>query len=285
MNTAQNELPSYRKHPGLSPRHTLFSLTGASLEPVSRGSQAPVATTRDVGLRVCEIHAVADRIREAYASGDMEGLRERLSFLTSITTNCSMSLSNIIESEKMVSGLGEMISEQFDVVALLHEVAQTARLIVGDKPVQVMDASFPCPHFVLSDRAKIRLIMTELIGNAAKFTERGRVALILNKDVDRIRLTVTDTGTGMTEEQVSEFSASSDWRQERIAAGPSMAGRGLNLVMNLLALLKGGISISSKLSKGTIVEVTLPLEPPGRTAGAFCLINSKKMREPGTNWP
>ena len=285
MNTAQNELPSYRKHPDLSPKHTLFSLTGTSLEPISRGSQATVAATRDVGLRVFEIHAVADRIREAYASGDMEGLRERLSFLTSITTNCSMSLSNIIESAKMVSGPGETRCEQFDVVALLHEVVQTARLIVGDKPVQVMDASFSCPHFILSDRAKIRLIMTELICNAAKFTERGRVAVILNNDVDRIRLIVTDTGTGMTEEQVSEFSAPSDRIQERITAGPSMAGRGLNLVMNLLALLKGGISISSKLSKGTIVEVTLPLEPPGRTAGAFCLINSKKMREPGTNWP
>ena len=275
MNTAQNELPSYRKHPGLSSKHTLFSLTGASLEPVSRGSQAPVTATRDVGLRVFEIHAVADRIREAYASGDMEGLRERLSFLTSITTNCSMTISNIIESAKMMSRPGEMSCEQFDVVALLHEVAQTARLIVGNKPVQVMDASFPCPHFVLSDRAKIRLIMTELIGNAAKFTERGRVALILNKDVDRIRLTVTDTGTGMTEEQVSEFSASSDRIQERIAAGPSVAGRGLNLVMNLVALLKGGISISSKLSKGTIVEVALPLEPPGRAARAFCRINSE----------
>ena len=278
MNTEQNELPSYRKHPGLSPRHTLFSLTGASLEPASLGSQAPVAATRDVGLRVFEILAAADRIREAYASGDMEGLRERLSFLTSITTNCSMSLSNIIESAKMVSGPGETSSEQFDVVALLHEVAQTARLIVGDKPVQIMNASFSCPHFVLSDRAKIRLIMTELMGNAAKFTERGRVALILNKDVDRIRLTVTDTGTGMTEEQVSAFSMPSGRIQERIVAGPSMQGGGLNLVMNLVALLKGDISISSKLGKGTIVEVALPLEPPGRAAGAFCRINSEDAR-------
>ena len=260
MNTEQNELPSYRKHPGLSPRHTLFSLTGASLEPASLGSQAPVAATWDVGLRVFEILAAADRIREAYASGDMESLRERLSILTSITTNCSMTLSNIIESAKMESGPGETSCEQFDVVALLHEVAQTARMIVEDKPVRVMEASLPCPHFILSDRAKIRLIMTEIMGNAAKFTERGRVALILNKDVDRIRLTVTDTGTGMTEEQVSAFSASSDRIQERIVAGPSMAGRGLNLVMNLVALLKGDISISSKLGEGTIVEVSLPLQ-------------------------
>jgi signal transduction histidine kinase len=260
MNTSQNELPSYREHPGLFPGHSLFSLTGGGLESVSRGSQTPFAATREVGLRVFEIFAAADRIREAYAAGDMESLRERLSFLTSITTNCSMTLSNIIESAKMESGPGEMICERFDVVALLHEVAQTARLIAGDKPVRVMDASLPCPHFILSDRAKIRLIMTEIAGNAAKFTERGRVALILNKDVDRIWLTVTDTGMGMTEEQVRAFSASSDRIQERTVNGTSMAGRGLNLVMNLVALLKGGISISSKLGEGTIVEVSLPLK-------------------------
>ena len=269
MNTAQNELPSYRKHPVLSPKHKFFSLTEASPESASLGSQV-VAATRDVGLRVFEMLAAVDRIQEAYASRDLEDLRERLSFLTSITTNCSMTLSNIIESAKIESGPGKTSSDQFDVVALLHEVAQTARLIVGDKPVQVMDASFPCPHFVFSDRSKIHLIMTELIGNAAKFTERGRVALILNKDVDRIRLTITDTGIGMTEEQVSEFSASSGSIQERIIAGPSMAGRGLNLVAHLVALLKGGISISSKLGRGTIVEVSLPLEPGGAT-GAFCV--------------
>jgi signal transduction histidine kinase len=260
MNTEQNELPSYREHPGHDTKNTPFSLTGASLESVSTRSLAPVAPTRDVGLRVFEILAVADLIREAYATRDMEGLRERLSFLTSITTNCSMTLSNIIESAKTVSGPRETICEQFDVVALLHEAAQTARLIVGDKPVRVMEVSFPSPLFIFSDRAKIRLIMTELIGNAAKFTERGRVALILNKDVDRIRMTVTDTGTGMMEEQVRAFSASPDRIQERVAVGPSMAGRSLNLVMNFVALLKGGISISSKLGEGTIVEVSLPLQ-------------------------
>ncbi len=267
MDTAQNELPSYRKHPGPSPGRTLFSLTGASLESVSRGPQTAAAATRDVGSEVFEILAAADRVREAYASGDMEGLRERLFSLTSITTNCSIILSAVIGSAKTGPGPGETGCEQFDVVALLHEVAQTARLIVGDKPVRIMEASFPCPHFVLSDRERIRLIMTELVGNAAKFTERGRVALILSKDVDGIRLTVTDTGTGMTEEQVSAFCASSDRMRKRTVAGTSMRGRGLNLVMNLVALLKGFISISSKLGEGTIVEVALPLEPLGARQG------------------
>lgn len=259
MNTEQNELLSYGKSPGHSTKNKLFSLTGASLESVSRGSRAPVAVTREVGLKVFEILAGADCIREAYASGDMESLSERLSLLTSITTNCSTTLSNIIESAKMESEQRETRCEQFDVVALLHDAAQTARLVVGDKPVRVMESSFPRPHFILSDRAKIRLIMTEIMVNAAKFTERGRVTLILNKDVDGIRLTVTDTGTGMTKEQLSAFFASSGRVQGEIAAGPSTTGRGLNLVTNLVALLKGGISISSKLGEGTIVEVSLPL--------------------------
>jgi signal transduction histidine kinase len=277
MDTAQNRQPSYRKFPGRFPEQTLSSLTEAFLGSVSAGSRAPVAPTRDVGLRIFEILAAADRVREAYSSGDMEGLSERLSYLASRTTNCSMTLSNIIESEKMRSVPGEATRERFDVVALLHEVAQTARLIVGNKPVRVMDASFPCPHFILSDRAKIRLIMTELAGNAARFTERGRVALILNKDVDRIRLTVTDTGTGMSEEQVRAYGASTDRVPERISAGPSVTGRGLNLVVNLVALLKGGISISSRLGEGTIVEVALPLEPHER-AGSFRRQDSKDAR-------
>jgi signal transduction histidine kinase len=259
MNTEQDELLSYGKYPGSSAKNTLFSLTGASPGSVSRRSRVPVAATREVGLKVFEILAGADCIREAYASGDMESLSERLSLLTSITANCSTTLSNIIESAKMELGEGETTCEQFDVVALLHEAAQTARLVVGDKPVRVMESSFPRPHFILSDRGKIRLIVTEIMVNAVKFTERGRVTLILNKEVDGIRLTVTDTGTGMTKEQLSAFFASSDGVQGRTAAELSTTGRGLNLVTNLVALLKGGISISSKLGEGTIVEVSLPL--------------------------
>ncbi len=49
----------------------------------------------------------------------------------------------------------------------------------------------------------VRQIMMSLMSNAAKFTDRGRIALILSKDNDEIRLTVADTGRGMAQEQIN----------------------------------------------------------------------------------
>lgn len=100
----------------------------------------------------------------------------------------------------------------------------------------------------------------ELMSNAAKFTHRGRIALILNKDDDRIRLTVTDTGIGMTAEQLKNLFSPSDpdvWVGLRDFTAPA---RGIRMVMNLVTLLKGSISVSSKPREGTIVEVSVPYE-------------------------
>ena len=125
-----------------------------------------------------------------------------------------------------------------------------------------MEVASSSPVLIRSDRAKIKQLIMELMSNAAKFTHRGRIALILNKDDDRIRLTVTDTGIGMTAEQINIHFVPSDPTAHDNVNILSMSRRGIRMVMDLVTLLKGSISVSSKLGEGTITEVSLPHEPP-----------------------
>ena len=153
----------------------------------------------------------------------------------------------------------------FDIVALLHEISQAGRETIGSKPVTVMDVCSPHAVQVFSDPDRVRLIMMALMSNAAKFTDRGRIALIFNRDEDRMRLTVTDTGRGMRPEQISAIFESSDRGYDDEVYGQVRSGLGLRIVKALVALLGGNISVSSKLGEGTIVTVSLPLGPSGNT--------------------
>jgi two-component system, NarL family, sensor histidine kinase EvgS len=100
--------------------------------------------------------------------------------------------------------------------------------------------------------------MTGLANNAAKFTDRGRIALILNKDKDTIRLMVTDTGRGMSPEEVAAVFDTADREFDGEVSAYTGSGLGLRIVKHLVKSLEGNLSVSSKTGEGTIVEVALP---------------------------
>jgi signal transduction histidine kinase len=225
-------------------------------------SSVIASVPRDLRLSLYEIIAATDILCEAYREKDLSALKNQLSVLTSKTTEFACTVSNIIELKKMETQPSHFFYEQFDIVPLLREVSHSARLIIGSRPVIIMDVPSPDPISIISDQAKIRQIVRCIMSNAAKFTYRGRIALILNRGKNWIRLTVTDTGIGMTSEQIKTFDPSADHFTDSANYESLTTGRGLKLVHKLVSLLSGSISISSKLGEGTIVEVMLPTERP-----------------------
>ena len=150
------------------------------------------------------------------------------------------------------------VSERFDIIALLHEVTESARSLAKNKPVTVMDVSFPGPVVIHSDAAKIRRIMTELMSNAVNFTDRGRIALIMSRDDDELKLTVADTGRGMPAEQINSVLEMSDYGYDIEMNGPASSGLGLRIVNALVKKIDGMLAIASKPGEGTRFEVLLP---------------------------
>ena len=232
-----------------------------SAGPRRKTSPAVSQATCNAGLMLYEILSVAELMRVAYEKGEMESLRYRLALLISEAADLSSSVSDILELTGLETEPAEAVCERFDLVALLNEVSGTARKIAGSKPVTVMDVASPGPVVIYSDPARIRRIMTGLVSNAAKFTERGRIAMILGRDDDAVRLTVADTGIGMTQEQISAVFESSERGYDVEMNGLETSGLGLRIVKALVKELNGTISAASKLGEGTIVEVTLPVEP------------------------
>ena len=120
---------------------------------------------------------------------------------------------------------------------------------------------------LLGDSFRITQVLTNLIGNALKFTDRGLVRVRVDLegvdgDTHRLRLAVEDSGIGIPDEQLSllfESFAQADTSTTRRYGG---AGLGLAICRDLVALMSGTIEASSVPGEGSTFTVVLPLTSP-----------------------
>jgi signal transduction histidine kinase len=222
-------------------------------------SPAVTQATWEAGAKLYEILGMAELIRVAFQKGELMSAQERLSQLISESTKLSSAFSNINELTRIETEPAEPASDRFDIIALLNEISQAARLMAGHKPLTVMDVASPGPIVIQSNRFRIGQIMMGLMTNAVKFTNRGRVAVILSKEDNSIRLTVADTGRGMSQEQINTLFGPSDSASDVQRRPSESSALGLRIVKKMVELLGGSICVSSRLGEGTIVEVSLPL--------------------------
>jgi signal transduction histidine kinase len=127
-----------------------------------------------------------------------------------------------------------------------------------------LDLAFAVPSDdveVVADPADIDRLLTNLVGNAVKYTTTGSVRVTLSRDADRATFVVSDTGIGIPEESVPKLF------QEFYRAGNAKAldeagtGLGLAIVKDLVDRYAGSIGVESREGVGTTFTVTLPLAP------------------------
>lgn len=222
-------------------------------------SQFIANVTHELRSPVNAIIGLSELMRISCEKGYMDQLKDRLSLLMSSATNLRAIITNILDLSKIEAGKMEVIHERFDIAAMLHEVSETTQVLIGSKPVDVEVTAQDSPVFIVSDPVKIRQILINLTSNAAKFTDKGKIILTLNTGNNGIKITVSDTGIGIKEDDLSRlfkaFSQLEDAKTKRYEG----TGLGLTITKNLLGLLGGNISVSSKFGEGTIFEVYLPL--------------------------
>lgn len=181
-----------------------------------------------------------------------------------------------LDLARIEAGRLELDNQPFELAPLLDEVASLIAPVVRKRGLLFVHERRPSmPVRVTGDAMRLRQILMNLLGNAAKFTEHGQVGLgvELLPEGAGIRLEVSDTGPGITAEQQARL-----FRRFEQAEGPHTASRyggsglGLAICQELAAAMGGNIRIDSRLGAGArfIVELPLPWTPleDGRDAPA-----------------
>ncbi|MGL4222196.1 MAG: ATP-binding protein [Shewanella sp.] len=111
-------------------------------------------------------------------------------------------------------------------------------------------------HF---DALRFNQIVTNLLSNALKFTEQGRVVVKVEVADQHLSIVVEDTGCGMTQAQIESIFVPFVQADSTITRRFGGTGLGMSIVSNLIELMQGNIEIHSQLGQGTQIRVTLPV--------------------------
>jgi signal transduction histidine kinase len=174
-------------------------------------------------------------------------------------------VNNILDVSKLEAGRMEVAAAPVDLAALAEEVAATTRLLVGERPVEVR-AEVVAGLVLATDAQKVRQVLLNLASNAAKFTDRGEIAIqAAPEEGGGALLSVADTGCGIADEDLPRLFV--PFGQLEDAATRTHEGTGLGLVItrSLAALLGGRIDVTSRRGEGSCFTVHLPRTPPIET--------------------
>ncbi|MDA8155382.1 MAG: ATP-binding protein [Actinomycetota bacterium] len=230
----------------------LANAKASELEKISQvKSQFLANVTHELRSPVNAIISLAELMKISCDKGYIGQLKDRLSLLLSSSASLKAIINNVLDLSKIEAGKMDVITEKFDVVAELDDVVETGRILIGAKPVDIKLVADEQSLFIESDPVKFRQIILNLVSNAAKFTEEGRIIVNLETEGDFIIVSVDDTGPGIKNEDLDKLFAAFSQIEDTKTKRHEGTGLGLTVTKYLMNLLKGHIWVESEWGRGT----------------------------------
>lgn len=218
-----------------TPMNAIIGYTEMMLEDLSDSADDPAATQM---------------------SQDLERIRSAGKHLLAL-------INDVLDLSKIEAGKMQLSLETFPIDALLKDVVDTVKPLVA-KNGNTLQLDVPQdPGTMHADLTRLRQSLFNLLSNAAKFTDHGTITLQVQPDdsgpLPRIRFAVTDTGIGMTEEQLGRVFE--DFAQADASTTKRFGGTGLGLSISrrFCRLMGGDITVRSAAGVGSTFVIDLPL--------------------------
>jgi CheY-like chemotaxis protein len=184
-------------------------------------------------------------------------------------------INNILDLSKIEAGKMELSIEEIDVTDVIKSVVSTARGLIKEQPINLIDKTpDDLPH-VSADRTRVRQIMLNLLQNATKFTEEGEIIVdtdvIKDKETNSpfVKISVSDTGIGIASEDQEDLFERFSQVDSSLTRKVGGTGLGLSITKHLVEMQGGTIELISEQGKGSTFWFTLPItsDTPTEYAG------------------
>jgi signal transduction histidine kinase len=154
--------------------------------------------------------------------------------------------------------------EPIDLAALVREGVRSIESLAVAKGLALSVDVPEGSTTVVTDGSKLRHILTNLLGNAIRYTDRGRVSVRARLDAETVMLEIQDTGIGIAPEHLEQI-FERFWQVEKSNTN-LRGGTGLGLVVtrDLARALGGDVEVQSELARGSLFRVRLPRDSTPR---------------------
>ena len=172
-------------------------------------------------------------------------------------------INEILDLSKIEAGKLELVPGEYKIASMINDTVTLNMMRIGSKPIEfVLSVDENTPSSLYGDELRIKQILNNLLSNSFKYTKRGVVKLAVSCETGNagvmLILTVSDTGMGMSEEQVAKlFDEYSRFNMEanRTTEG---TGLGMSITKNLIRMMNGDIHVKSEVNWGSIFTVRIP---------------------------
>ncbi|MEO5346076.1 MAG: response regulator [Magnetococcus sp. YQC-9] len=196
-------------------------------------------------------------------------------------------INDILDFSRIESGRFSLSDTAYSPASLVEEICNLMRLSVEQKGLKLaVQIAGNLPKVMLGDDGRVRQILINLIGNAIKFTERGRIRVSLTRhpeEPDQLLCAVADTGIGIDPEfqaRIFEQFSQADTGITRRFGG---TGLGLTISRKLLELMNGRLWVESRPNAGSTFYFSLPIrevdaQAPSMPAAPEANVNAQRLK-------
>ncbi len=193
-------------------------------------------------------------------------------------------LNDILDFSKIEAGKFELASAEFNLAETCSSVMFLMAPMAEKKNLDfVFDYDAVMPEIFEGDSKRIRQMITNLLHNAIKFTQSGYIKLAVSMQGAQVRIAVSDSGIGMSEESRNKLFEKFEQLDNNVGSQYGGTGLGLAISKELAEKMGGSISVESAQAHGSEFTLLLPLPALQPPAGAClggktcCVISSSRM--------
>ena len=238
-----------------------------SAEAANRAKSSFLANmSHELRTPLSAVIGYSEMMEEEVADLGEEGLLKDIGKIKSNARHLLSLINDVLDLSKIEAGRMDTYAEEVDVAELMAEVKNTVGSLVARKGNQFVIDLGPELGAMHTDVVKLRQCLFNLISNAAKFTEAGRITLGVRRSGDALEFRVADTGIGMSEEQLGRLFQRFAQADESTTRKFGGTGLGLALTEAFARLLGGDVSVESSPGVGTTFTLRLPAAMPPAAA-------------------
>lgn len=171
-------------------------------------------------------------------------------------------INDILDFSKIEAGKFSIVEEPYEIESILYDITSIVGVRIGDKPVNFfIDVEPDVPRELIGDMTRVKQILLNIVGNAAKFTEKGLIKLSLSCKIQEedvlLQIIIMDTGIGIKTKDLERLFVSFNQVDTHHHHGKEGTGLGLAISRQLCRLMGGDIKVESEYGKGSVFTITI----------------------------
>ena len=195
-----------------------------------------------------------------------DGVGEKLRKLEKMNQTVINTLADAMSYSEMTRTDSDIVETEYDLLKLCEGLQLTYMGRLMERPVEfVLKVDEDVPTDLFGDVTRIRQILINLLNNSVQYTNEGTILLHISQKKTTYGLMlyfeITDTGIGMSEEQVSDIQGMFDRVHEDQVIDEDVLSFGLGMTSQLVSAVYGNVKVQSTLGKGSVFTVAIPQMP------------------------